>query len=199
MAHPRTLLDMAGAPNVPASLGEAVLLIIDAQGEYREGALPLAGIDPAIEALAGLLDLARLSAAPVVHVAHKGRAGGLFDRDGPGGRFIDRVRPFGDEVVVEKALPNSFAGTNLAEVLEATGRKKLIVAGFMTHMCVSATVRAALDHGYASTIVSDAVATRDLPDPVSGGVISATDVNAAELAALADRFAVVARSSAISA
>jgi hypothetical protein len=35
-------------------------------------------------------------------------------------------------------------------------------------MCVSATVRSALDHGYASTVVAAACATRDLPDPLGG-------------------------------
>jgi nicotinamidase-related amidase len=60
----------------------------------------------------------------------------------------------------------------------------------MTHMCVSASVRAALDLGYYSTIVSGAAATRDLPTP-SGGVIDAAHLHEASLAALADRFAII--------
>lgn len=188
---------MAGAPNVPAGLGEATLVVIDAQREYREGALPLAGIDAALAALGRLIAAARAKGTPIVHVAHKGRPGGLFDRDGMGGQFLEPAMPLGGETVIEKALPNAFAGTALKETLDAIGRSKLIVAGFMTHMCVSATVRAALDLGFASTVVSDAAATRDLPDPLSGRVIAAADLHAAELAALADRFAVVAPSSAI--
>ena len=74
--------------------------------------------------------------------------------------------------------------------MAASGRRELIVAGFATHMCVSATTRAALDHGYRTTVVAAACATRDLPDPL-GGVIAAETVHRAELAALADRFAVV--------
>src|SRR5579875_2165204 len=53
-----------------------------------------------------------------------------------------------------------------------------------------AVVRAALDHGYRCTVVSRAVATRDLPDG-KGGVVDAEALGKAELAALADRFAVV--------
>lgn len=59
-------------------------------------------------------------------------------------------------------------------------------------MCVSATVRAALDLGYRTTLVAAATATRDLPDP-AGGVVTADALQRAELAALADRFAVVVK------
>ncbi len=91
---------------------------------------------------------------------------------------------------MQKPLPNAFAQTDLAEKLEAAGRKQLIVTGFMTHMCVSSTVRAALDLGYRCTVVANACATRDLPDG-KGGVIAASALHDAELAALADRFCTV--------
>ena len=44
----------------------------------------------------------------------------------------------------------------------ALGVKKLVLAGFMTHMCVSSTARAALDLGFQTTVPADASATRDL-------------------------------------
>jgi len=65
--------------------------------------------------------------------------------------------------VVKKTLPNAFAGTDLAERIAAAGRGKLVVIGFMTHMCVDATTRSALDHGLATTVVAAACASRDLP------------------------------------
>jgi nicotinamidase-related amidase len=64
----------------------------------------------------------------------------------------------------------------------------------MTHMCVSSTVRAALDFGYMSTVAADACASRDLPDG-SGGVVAADAVHRVALAELADRFAIIARGS----
>ncbi len=73
---------------------------------------------------------------------------------------------------------------------EEARRKHLVVAGFMTHMCASSTVRAALDLGYRCTVVAGACTTRDLPDGC-GGVVAAAEVHRAELAALADRFATV--------
>ncbi len=65
----------------------------------------------------------------------------------------------------------------------------------MTHMCVSSTVRAALDFGYRCTVVAGACATRDLPDG-AGGVVPAPVLHRAELAALSDRFATVVADSA---
>jgi nicotinamidase-related amidase len=191
MSQPKSLLQMAGAPLEPSPLREAAIVMIDCQCEYLSGALPLAGIEPALDACAQLLDRARNAGAPIIHIAHKGRAGGPFDRDAEGGRIEARAAPRKGEIVIEKLLPNGFAGTALAETLEQTGRKQLIMGGFMTHMCVSSTVRAALDLGYRTTVVANATATRDLPGP-AGEVVAAAALQTASLAALGDRFAVVA-------
>jgi nicotinamidase-related amidase len=68
----------------------------------------------------------------------------------------------------------------------------------MTHMCVSATVRSATDHGLMCTIAADTVATRDLPDATGGATIAADAINRITLAALSDRFAwIVSRATAI--
>lgn len=191
MTDPKTLLALAGAPQHPAPLDKAALLLIDAQREYTDGALPLAGIDAAVGQTARLLELARRHGVPVVHVVHHGKpGGGLFDPAGAMAAIIPAVAPLEGEAVVSKALPNAFAGTGLDTLLRATGRTELIVAGFMTHMCISSTVRVALDLGWRSTVVASATATRDLPDG-RGGVVPAADLQRATLAALADRFAVV--------
>ncbi len=191
MSTPKTLLEMSGADLTPPPLAQSVLVIIDAQNEYLDGKLALPGIRPAVDAIARLLAKARQAGTPVVHVAHKGRAGGLFDRDGHGGAIIEAVQPAGGEIVIEKPLPNAFAETDLNAELKVLGRSQIVIAGFMTHMCVSSTARAALDLGYKATVVADAAATRDLPDPL-GGVIPADALHRAALAELADRFAIVA-------
>ena len=119
-----------------------------------------------------------------------GTGGALFSPDTPYFDIVSRLRPLPNETVVDKTLPNAFAGTNLAEVITRTGKKNLILIGYMTHMCISSTARAALDLGYSDTIVASATATRDLPDG-KGGVVRATIIQAASLAALADLFAVI--------
>ncbi|HWL80605.1 MAG TPA: cysteine hydrolase family protein [Roseomonas sp.] len=193
---PPTLLDLAGAQPSPARLAEAVLVVIDAQEEYRSGHLPLDGIAAASERLAALLARARAAGTPVIHVAHRGRAGGLFD-PASGGAILAAARPEAGETVVEKGLPNAFADTGLQARIAATGRGKLLLAGFMTHMCVSSTARAALDLGLPVTVAADATATRPLPDPLGGARLSAASVQRAALAALADRFATMVRVEAV--
>ena len=185
---PCTLNDLFGRPAIPARLGVAPLVLIDCQNDYLTGPLALAGMAAAVEAAGRLLDAARARGSAVIHVVQRGTAGGLFDLDGPGGAVIDRLAPLGGEAVVIKTRPNGFSDTTLLERLGEHG-DGMIVAGFMTHNCVSSTVRAALDFGFLPTVATDATATRDLP--CSGGVVTAAALQRAELAGLADRHAVV--------
>jgi nicotinamidase-related amidase len=194
--HTRTLLDIAGVVRRPPALREAVLILIDHQLEYRIGELVLTGIEAAIGENRQLLEMARAAGTPVIHVVQRARPGSpIFEPSSPLAAIIPELAPCPGEPVVEKKFPSSFAGTTLAEAIAATGRHSLIVTGFMTHMCVSTTVRAALDHGLECTVVAAATATRDLPDPL-GGTIPAATVQRTALAELADRFALVVKDSA---
>jgi nicotinamidase-related amidase len=181
---------MAGAPATPPPIAESALVLIDCQMEYVNGRLPLTGVDAALDGAARVLALAREKGAPIVHIAHHGRPGGLFGTDGPYVEIAEQVAPAAGEEVIPKSLPNAFAGTTLDDTLKRLERKSLVVVGFMTHMCVSSTVRAALDLGYGCTVVGGACATRDLPDG-HGGVVDAVALHRAELVALSDRFAIV--------
>jgi nicotinamidase-related amidase len=185
-------MQLAGADLTAGSFRDSSLVLIDIQNEYLNGPIAVEGAAPAVAAAARLLASARTTGAPIFHIAHKGRAGGLFDRSADRGQLIDAVAPIATETVVEKTLPNSFAGTDLADLLAASGRKQLIIAGFMTHMCVSSTARAALDLGYRTTVVAAACATRDLPDGL-GGIIPAATIHKVALVELSDRFAVIAQ------
>lgn len=188
----KTLLQLAGADLNFPRLGDSCLVLIDLQNEYLAGPLALRGADAAIENAAGLLDRARTEGARVFHVVHHGRPGGLFDRGATRGDIVPSVAPLADEPVIEKELPNAFAGTDLKARLDAAGHKNIVLAGFMTHMCVSSTARAALDFGFRTTIDAAACATRDLPDG-RGGIIPAATVHDVALVELSDRFALIAR------
>lgn len=190
MSQPKTLLEMAGADMTPNALSNSALVLIDCQMEYVSGAVPLPGVDAALAEAGRVLARARAADAPIIHIVHKGQAGGAFDLDGAGGQIASQVAQAGSETIISKDLPNAFAGTTLHDKLQELDAKNLIFVGFMTHMCVSASVRAALDLGYRSTLVSAAAATRDLPTP-SGGVIDAASLHDATLAALGDRFAII--------
>jgi nicotinamidase-related amidase len=184
---PKTLFEMAGAKPEPARLSNSALVIIDAQREYVDGALPLVGVDAAIAEAAQLLTRARKSGTPVIHVMHKGR-GALFNPDGRNFEIVAPLHPQTGETVIEKMHVSAFADTKLEEAIRGTGRKNLIIVGFMTHNCVSSTARAARDLGYVPTVVVAATATRDLPDG-RGSVVPASTLQSASLAELADRTA----------
>lgn len=191
MNAPQTLLSIAGASLPQADWQHAALLLIDHQEEYRQGSAALSGLNAAITECTMLQQQARAATAPVLHIVHHGRPGGsLFDPQGPGVAILPELQPQAGEAHIIKHLPNAFAGTDLHAQLQATGRQQLVIAGFATHMCVSSTTRAALDLGYACTVIAGACATRDLPNPL-GGIVSAAEVQRASLAALADRFAIV--------
>lgn len=186
---PQTLLQMRNVAIPRATLADASLVIIDAQADYHAGRLPLSGIEAALANIAALLSRARQAGTPIFHVTQMGQAGSLFD--GAGGAILPQATPVQNEPIVTKRLPNAFAGTDLHDRLQQAGRRNLILAGFMTHMCVSASARAALDLGYHVNVVADATATRALPAHDGGAAIPADVVHRTALAELADRFAAV--------
>jgi nicotinamidase-related amidase len=91
--------------------------------------------------------------------------------------------------VIVKQFPNSFVQTDLDERLKAASAHHLVLAGFMTHMCVNSTARGAFNLGYAPTVVANATATRALPGTAAD--VSPAALQAASLAALGDLFAIV--------
>ncbi|MBA4284378.1 MAG: cysteine hydrolase [Xanthomonadaceae bacterium] len=193
MAEPKTLTQIAGAPLTPSPLANSALLVIDLQNEYQSGALKLDQIDRALTETKKLLALARAHGVPVFHFQHKtGPGAPIFDPTGPYFGLIDAVKPAAGETVIEKNYPNCFTATGLADALKATGRSEVIIAGAMTHMCISATARSATDHGYRATVVADACATRPLPGAL-GGTIPASQVHDTALAEIADGFNVVVK------
>jgi len=188
---PFTLRSAAGLPPAYGPLSDAVLMVINAQLEYtREGALTLPDIGLALNNIEALLLKGRKDGAVIVHIAHEGSEGRAFDPE-RGGRIIDQVAPLDGETVITKGLPNAFAHTELQNHLAGIGRPHLVICGFMTHMCVSSTARAALDLGYETTVVEDASATRALPATDGGDPVDATTLHRAALAALSDRFSAI--------
>ncbi|OKH82521.1 isochorismatase [Mycobacterium sp. ST-F2] len=186
-----TLRELSSLPVEPVRLADSALVLIDCQNTYTQGVMELEGVQAALDETAALLDRARTAGIPVIHIQHDDGPGSLYDIGGDSGAIVDRVAPRGDEPVIVKQFPNSFVQTDLDERLKALGASNLVLAGFMTHMCVNSTARGAFNLGYAPTVVAAATATRTLAGP-DGQAVPAAALQAASLAALADLFAVVA-------
>jgi nicotinamidase-related amidase len=166
------------------------LLLIDLQNDYFPGgAFELDRAEEACARAHAALDRFRAQGLPVIHVRHESlQAGATFFLPGTAGaRVHPLVAPLPGETVVLKHFPNSFRETELAAKLKARGVAHLVVAGMMTNMCLDATVRAAVDLGYAATVLHDACAARALA--FEGLDIPAPQVHGAFLAALAMAYA----------
>ena len=190
MTLPKTLAELAGLQLSPASLRESALLMIDCQNTYLHGPMQLVGVEHALNEARRVLERARQLTVPIIHVVHDAGPGSLYDVRGECGAIAASVAAAGDEPTVIKNYPNSFAQTELHGQLQALAVKKLVIVGFMTHMCVSSTARGAQDLGYQTTIVADATATRDLPT-ADGRVLAAGLLKEACLAGLSDLVACV--------
>ncbi|MEQ1652634.1 MAG: cysteine hydrolase family protein [Hyphomicrobium sp.] len=190
MAASRTLRDLTGMGYTPTTIGNSALILIDCQNTYREGIMQLDGVEPALVECQALLARFRDAGRPVIHIQHDAGAGSPYDVRAPIGAIADVVAPHSGETIIVKAYPSSFEKTDLDAVLKKLGVEDLTLAGFMTHVCVNSTARAAFNHGYKPTVVASATATRSLPNP-TGGVVEARALHEASLAALNDIFAVV--------
>lgn len=190
MTEPFTLVQRSGKSAEACRLSESALLMVDCQKTYTTGVMKLSGVEAAMAEAAKVLNRAREAGAPIVHVMHDSGPGTPYDITSDIGQIHAAVTPRHGEAIVVKNFPSSFAQTDLHKRLQKLGRRKIIVTGFMTHMCINSTVRAAFTLGYRSTVVGGATATRDLPGR-GGTVVDAAQLHEASLAALSDLFAVV--------
>ena len=190
MANP-TLRALTGMNPNPASIHDSALVLIDCQQTYREGVMQLENVEPALEEAAALLKRFRAAGRPVFHIMHDAGSGSPYDINAPIGRIADIVAPIDGETVIVKEYPSAFEQTRFEEELNKQVIKNIVYAGFITHVCVNSTARAAFNRGYANTVVASATATRAIPDPTTGGEVTAQQLQAASLAALSDMFAVV--------
>ncbi|MER7079612.1 Nicotinamidase-related amidase [Saccharopolyspora kobensis] len=187
----KTLRDVIGLSAEPPRLSESALILIDFQNTYRTGVMALDGAEEALSAAARLLERARAAGIPVVHVINDGGEGTPYDIRAHIGAISDEVAPVDGEPVVVKQFPNAFHATELEKTLKDLDiGGDLVLAGFMTHMCVTFTAQGAFNLGYRPTVVAEATATRTLPTP-DGTSLPSPSLQAAALTTITDLFGLV--------
>ncbi|MEU2870950.1 isochorismatase family protein [Streptomyces olivoreticuli] len=192
MTASTTLRDVIGLDGRLPRLADATLIMIDFQNTYRTGVMELDGAEAALAAGARLLAATRAAGTPVVHVVNDGGEGTPYDIRARIGAVCDEVAPADGERVVVKRFPDSFHDTGLEETLRELGAgPDLVLAGFMTHMCVTFTAQGAFNLGYRPTVVAEATATRSLIAP-DGALLPAAALQAASLTTVTDLFGTVA-------
>jgi nicotinamidase-related amidase len=168
------------------------LLIIDMQQDYFPGGkMELTGIMPVAKNVALLLASFRKVGIPVLHLQHMN-----YDLGSPcliasssGIEFHESVQPRDNEPVIKKSWPNGFIQTSLLSNLHILGVRRIVICGAMSHMCVSATARAASEIGFTCVVVHDACAT--VPLEFNGRTIAAEDVHGTAMATMAVAYAKV--------
>jgi nicotinamidase-related amidase len=180
--------------NVDDILGNRpALLMIDVQREYfaEGGRLRIPDGPSVLARLQGLLEDYRDADMPVVHIRHEEDADApVFARGGPLVETMPEVAPRRREPVVVKRTPGAFTDTELDAVLAQLAVRRVMIAGFMTHMCCDTTARQASERGFEVIFLSDGTATRDLA--FEKRIVSSREVQAATLAAQADGFSTLA-------
>lgn len=185
-----TLREIVGIGQQPASLSDSALIMIDCQNTYRKGVMQLTGVEEALKEAQKLLHMARDLKIPIFHIRHDGGPGSPYDVSAEIGAISDEVAPIAGESVITKNYPNAFVLTDLDTQLKATGVKNIVLAGFMTHMCINSTAHGGFNLGYLPTVVASATATRSL-EAANGKVISAEEVQDGAIASTRDLYAAI--------
>lgn len=189
MSQAKSFRELVGVPPSTASASDSTLLIIDAQNEYAEGLLKTGGIDESRKAISTLLETYRKadpSGKNIVHITHEEPDGApVFTAGTRLAKEFDELAPKGEEHVLTKQQPGSFTGTKLESILKESGKKKVVLCGYMAHVCVSTTARQAAELDYDVLLAKEAIGDRDIPGA------KAKDVVENSLRELADAFATV--------
>ena len=186
----QTLREVTGMGFDYAGLKNSALIMVDCQNTYRRGVMQLTNVEPAIIEAQKLLQMARDLKVPVIHIQHDAGVGTPYDVTAEIGAISAEVAPKNGENVITKNYPNAFIATPLEAQLKALGIENVVLAGFMTHMCINSTARGAFNLGFKPTVVASACATRSLVG-ANGKTIDAQVMHDSALAAVRDLFAVV--------
>jgi nicotinamidase-related amidase len=191
---------------------------LDPRGYAAKAGLDIAPLQAAIAPVRRILDAARGAGLMIAHtreghdpdlsdcppyklarsrgagaeIGSPGPLGRLLIRGEPGHDFIGELKPLPGEIVIDKPGYSAFAHTDLDHRLRVRDIDTLLLSGITTEVCVSSTLRDAVDRGYRCITIGDACASTfpDLHDAalrmiaVEGGIfgsVSNSDQIAAEL------------------
>ncbi|MBT6277470.1 MAG: isochorismatase family protein [Chromatiales bacterium] len=151
------------------------LLVVDFINGFTDPSSPLGGDFAAeIGHTARLLDVFRAARFPVAyttieyapdlsdggHFIRKVPSLGILLKGSPLTRVDERLQSQpGDHVLVKK-YASAFFGTNLHHILEGSGVDTVVITGCTTSGCVRASAIDALQYGYRTVVVEDAVGDR---------------------------------------
>lgn len=167
------------------------LLVIDVQNEYFTGKLPVTHPAGSLQHILRAMDEAYAAGVAVVIVQHAAPQpdAPVFRKGSPEWELHPEVAKRPNHVILHKALPGSFTGTELESWLRERGIHTVTIAGYMTQMCCDTTARQAMHLGFRVEFLSDATGTLAFRN--SAGEVSAEELHRAILVTQQARFSQV--------
>jgi nicotinamidase-related amidase len=150
------------------------LIVVDVQ-EAMFGPVqqpPVHCPDETVDHIKTLLDKARAAGAKVIYIQHHDRKDPEMAPGRPGFAIRAAIAPEPDETVVVKRICDSFAETNLEQILRDAGVLRLVTCGIQSEFCVDAATRGAMNRGFEVVLASDAHTTW------ANGVLTAEQISA---------------------
>ncbi|HEX7182418.1 MAG TPA: cysteine hydrolase family protein [Thermoanaerobaculia bacterium] len=178
---------------LPIPIEQSALLVVDVQDSFKTGPRWERRSNPDFERnLDRLVRSWRAAGLPVVFMLHTDPDPG-FETTSPHFKLMDFLQAEAGEPVLVKTTRNSFTSTNLQEILDARGVRRIVVTGISTEQCCETTTRVAADLGYDVDFVTEATLTFPIADPETGEELSTDEIVRRTEYVLRGRFARIAR------
>jgi nicotinamidase-related amidase len=126
---------------------DSVLVLIDHQ-PYQLANLNSHDPQMVVNNTTGLAKAAKAFGVPTILTSVVAARGGLI--------FPQITDVFPDQEVIDRTFINTWEDPKVVDVVKATGRKQLIMAGLWTEICVAMPAIQALGEGWDVTVITDA-------------------------------------------
>ncbi len=128
---------------------ETVLVLIDIQGKL---ARIVDESEFVIQNISNVVQGAKVLGLPILWLEQYPK--------GLGSTVEEIAQHLSDQEPIEKITFSAYDTPEFVEQLEATGRKKVLLAGIETHICVYQTAAQLLENGYEVEVLADCVSSR---------------------------------------
>jgi nicotinamidase-related amidase len=126
---------------------DSVLVLIDHQ-PYQLANLNSHDPQAIVNNTTALAKAAKVFGVPTILTSVVGARGGLL--------FKHLTDVFPDQEVIDRTFINTWEDPKVVDVVKATGRKQLIIAGLWTEICVAMPAIQAAGEGWDVTVITDA-------------------------------------------
>ncbi|EKE77804.1 cysteine hydrolase family protein [Gallaecimonas xiamenensis] len=140
---------------------KAALLVVDVQNGVFGPSNPPHLSEEVIVNINQLLDYAISSEIKIVFIQHQ--IPGVLEPENDSWQLFSGLTVTDSSSKIRKASPDAFYGTDLKEVLDASGIEHVIICGYSTDFCIDRTAFSAASKGYKVTLIEDAHTTHNKP------------------------------------